>query len=133
MNMNTALEILETIVPKLPFSRDGGYTDETVIAMVQAVQDAALALDDRRLAVRMVWERTDFFGCSGDSDLLAFRYDMDRNEYAWWSVPILGYFATAQETYDALVGITNGTAQPDGWVAKMPAFDDGHNNAWEME
>ena len=131
--MNTALSILEAIAPKLPFKRDGGYTDETVVPMVQAVQDAVLALGDKRLVVRMVWKTTDFFGCSGDSDLVAFKYDLDREETAMWSVPILGYHDTAKKVYDALTGIVNGDTPPDGWTVTMPPFDDGHNNAWEME
>ena len=129
----TALSILEAVAPKLTFKRDGGYDDESVIPMVQAVQDAALALGDKRLTVRMVWEKNDFWNCYGDSDLVAFKYDFDRDQNAMWSVPILGYHATAQEVYDALAGIVNGDTPPDVWTTTMPPFDDGHNNAWEKD
>ena len=87
----TPLEILQAAERKLgPNYTEDGYTETSIIPVIDAVRDAARWMDAQDLIIGMVWNDFDEDGFGGDSELMAFRTALENGKVRCngWSIPV---------------------------------------------
>lgn len=119
----TPLEILQKAEREFgPNYTEDGYTETSIIPVIDVLRAAARQMDAQDLIIGMVWTRRDECGFGGDSELMAMkRIRKDGMAgYDYWSIPVPFNSDTDLADVVQLIECARDGYSPDGFVAEMP-------------